>query len=148
MEYVYYGNNIDFSDDMLSGMSSKEFVGRWMSNIMNDICLAVWKYHASEKDGNIDTGSINYMNPFFEGASDTIKSMVRPLEDLFAKEISGIEDMIIAIYGLKSSELRIYREYSRLQDSRSNWDTDYMWQGFDDKNRWILKDYNSVRKKL
>ena len=58
-----YGNNIDFSEDVLSNMTIKGLLGKWTHMIISDVKYDVYKFYA--KTRNIDAGYKNCIREFF-----------------------------------------------------------------------------------
>lgn len=120
-----YGNNINFPDDIISDMTIKGLLGKWTEWIYSKAVSALLKYYM--KTGNIDAGDKSFVISQFKGIKMEIDYLTPILEDLVAKEICGIEDIFIAVYGIKSDEVYVVRRFLDRCNHINEWDTDYMW---------------------
>lgn len=130
-KYDKYGNWIDFPDKYLSDMTIKGIISHLISSIVGDCRYALTKYYYSFNLGNVDanTSADVIYNLFFEPAQKYQKGVMPALLDMFNKHIDCLDDMVAAVYGLKSNEHMIYREFARLckKHEEEGWDEDFMW---------------------
>lgn len=120
-----YGNNIAFPSSIMSDMTTKGLLGKWTSAILSGTVNALHKYYI--KDGNIDAGDKSFVVSLFRDIEDKISNLTPVLEDLVDKNIYGIEDIFIAVYGITSDEVYVLREFMKLSKNMASWDEDYMW---------------------
>lgn len=133
-----YGNNTNFSDAVMSNMTTKGLLGKWTAMILADIENTLQKYYM--KDRNIDAGDKGLVAALFRHTDSKIAALTPVLEDLVAPNIRGIEDIFIAVYGVASDEVYILRSYRKLAKDVSTWDEDYMWNNcsLDQRLRHII----------
>lgn len=120
-----YGNNTNFSDTIMSDITTKGLLGKWTAMILADTENALQKYYI--KDRNIDAGDKGRVAALFRYTDSKIAVLTPVLEDLVTPNISGIEDIFIAVYGVASDEVYILRSYRKLAQNVGTWDEDYMW---------------------
>lgn len=108
-------------------MTKEEFVTIWTNLLLNDMKVCNLKY---EGDGsiNVDAGDLDFVKTFFKNCYEKGKFIESFLLDLFVEDIENFEDIVIAIYGLGSEELKVVRKFNKLYEDIDNWDEDYMWQ--------------------
>lgn len=127
--------NINFSDSILSDMTIKKLLIKWTELIKFDISYGLYKYYM--KTHNIDRGDKNFVITLFNEISTKISFLTPVLEDLVNKNIHGIEDIFIAIYGVDSNEVYILRDFFKLNDKVNTWDEDYMWNDCNSDKRML-----------
>lgn len=120
-----YGNNINFSDSIMSDMTIKGLLGRWTSIIFSELTTVLYKYYI--KNNNIDAGDKNFVITLFQDLNHKIEYLTPVLEDLVEENICGIEDIFIAVYGVASDEVYVLRRFLHLTERMASWDEDYMW---------------------
>ena len=120
-----YGNNIAFPSNIMSDMTTKGLLGKWTSLILSETLTALYKYHMEYR--NIDAGDKSFVISRFRDVGDRISNITPVLNDLVDKNINGIEDIFIAVYGIASDEVYVLREFMRLLKNMASWDEDYMW---------------------
>lgn len=128
-----YGNNIAFSNNIMSDMTTKGLLGKWVSMIFSESQSALYKYYM--KDMNIDAGDKSFVISLFKSVDNKISNLTPVLEDLVEKNIYGIEDIFIAVYGVSSDEVYVLREFMRLSQKMASWDEDYMWNNCETDKR-------------
>ena len=108
-------------------MIKEEFVTIWTNLLLNDMKVCNLKY---EGDGsiNVDAGDLDFVKTFFRDSYKKGKLIESFLLDLVTEDIEDFEDIVIAIYGLGSPELKVVRKFNKLYEDIDNWDEDYMWQ--------------------
>lgn len=89
------------------------------------------------KTGNINRGDKNFVINLFNEVSTKISFLVPVLEDLVNKNIYGIEDIFIAVYGVDSDEVYTLRNFFTLNSKISEWDEDYMWNDCSSNKRML-----------
>ena len=114
-------------------MTTKGLLGKWTHTIISDVRHDVYKFYA--KTLNIDAGDINCVRQFFIATSEKIKYLTPVLEDLCNKNLYGIEDIMIAVFGAGSDEVFLLREFLNRMDHIDEWDEDYMWNDFQEHDR-------------
>ena len=130
-----YGNNTNFPDNILSDMTIKGLLGKWTERIDSDINNCLYKYHM--KTRNIDCGDKNFVINLFNEVSTKISFLVPALEDLVNKNIHGIEDIFIAVYGVDSDKVYTLRSFFTLNSKISEWDEDHMWNDCGSNKRML-----------
>ena len=135
-----YGNNTNFSDFIMSDMTTKGLLGRWADIVYEDVICALKKCYM--KTNNMDAYDVNVTDIMFDEAENKIKYLTPVFEDVLNTDISGIEDIFIAIYGVTSDEvyaMRIFLKDNAKRNS-SGWDADHMWNDccYDKRLRVIL----------
>ena len=130
-----YGNNTNFPDNILSDMTIKGLLGKWTELIDSDINNCLYRYYM--KTGNINRGDKNFVINLFNEVSTKISFLVPVLEDLVNKNIYGIEDIFIAVYGVDSDEVYTLRNFFTLNSKISEWDEDYMWNDCSSNKRML-----------
>lgn len=108
-------------------ISKEYFVTKWTDLLLHDMAVCITKY---ECDGstNVDAGDLDFVKTFFEDCYKRGKFIESFLLDLVVEDIENFEDIVIAIYGLGSEDLRIVRRFNELYENMDNWDEDYMWR--------------------
>ena len=108
-------------------MSKEDFVTKWTNLLLNDMKDCNLKY---EGDGsvNFNAGDIVFVKLFFEYRYKRGKLIESFLLDLVTEDIENFEDIVIAIYGLGSPELKAVKKFNKLYEDIDNWNEDYMWQ--------------------
>lgn len=79
------------------------------------------------KKGNIDYGDKSLPKLYFRETENKINILTPVLEDLVNKNIYGIEDIFISVYGVDSDEVYGLRTFMKLFEKIDSWDEDYMW---------------------
>ena len=123
--YDQYGNNINFSDEILSDMTMKGILGKWTGLLYSDIRYAMFKYYM--KTRNIDVDCLNFTKNLFKTTRNKINFVEPVLNDMVAVNIGGIEDIFIGIYGVGSDEVYLLRNFLERCENIDSWDEDYMW---------------------
>lgn len=124
-DYGIHHNWVGFPDEIMSDMTTKETLSHWTDSILSSISYALKKYHF--KTRNVDYGDKQFAVDRFREAAEQEKHVVPVLEDFVVREISGMEDILIAMTGVASDEVYMYRCYKKLLARIKEWDTDYMW---------------------
>ena len=130
-----YGNNTNFSDNALSDMTIKGLLGKWTGLIASDINSCLDKYYM--KTRNIDYGDKNFVINLFNNTSVKISNLTPVLEDLVNKNIYGVEDIFIVVYGVDSDEVYALRRFLELNSRITEWDEDYMWNNCGSDKRML-----------
>lgn len=120
-----YGNNTDFPDKVMSDMIPKGLLSKWVERIYWEAKFCLKKYYM--KHHNIDCGHKEFVISLFEETHYKIFYITPVLEDLVNINLYGMEDIMIAIYGVDSDEVYAYRRFLTLYEKIGNWDTDFMW---------------------
>ena len=123
-----YGNNINFPDSVMSDMTTKGLLGKWTEMVISDVQVAVFKYYAETQ--NIDAGDLNFVRSLFISTNDRIRAITPVLEDLCNRNLYGIVDITIAVFGVDSDEVFVLREFLKRMERINEWDTDFMWNDF------------------
>ena len=121
-----FGNNIDFPDSVVGSMTVKGLIGKWCDVIVSDVQYCLTK-HFFAAPHNVDAGDVRFVQATFREANAKIQSLRPVLEDMVAENIYGIEDILIAVYGVQSDEVYMYRTFNSLLSKMPTWDRDYMW---------------------
>ena len=121
-----YGNNTDFSDEILSDITIKGILGKWCQYIIGDVCYIVGKYHLN-KQYNVDAFDMELTKQLFTNIYNKYIIVEDILEDIVIKNIRGLEDIFISVYGVYSDEVFIYREFKKLYNNIDNWNAVDMW---------------------
>ena len=117
-----HGNNIDFRDSILSGITIKGLLGKWTGAIASDVHYAVENYYMREYKDRKD-----HVVSVFHKVASKIETLTPVLEDLVSREICGMEDIFIAVFGLTSDEVCLIRKFMELHGRIDTWDEDCMW---------------------
>lgn len=125
LETDQYGNNTNFPNSIMSDMTTKGLLGKWTGMIASEIEHSLLKYHI--KTNNIDVGCTDFVRELFTETMGKIQYLTPVLEDLVNEKIFGMEDIFIAVYGIGSDEVYMFREFRRLFTKMEQWDEDYMW---------------------
>lgn len=120
-----YGNNIAFPNSIMSDMTTKGLLGKWTTMITSEIVPALYKYYMKYR--NIDAGCKGFVASLFIEIEGKISNLTPVLEDLVDKNIYGIEDIFIAVYGITSDEVYVLRRFMELSKKIESWDEDFMW---------------------
>lgn len=120
-----YGNNINFPDEIMSEMTTKGLLGKWCDMIFNETLYCLKKYYM--KTNNIDCGDIEVVKSIFNNTEEKIFDIVPILEDLVIKELYGIEDIFLVVYGVTSDQVYVIKKFLELNEKIDEWDTDSMW---------------------
>lgn len=120
------------AEEIMSDFSKKDLLLKWVDFIYSDVENFVHYYHI--RGGFVDPGvkeSLFEANWRYKVASERIKYLTPVLEDLVNEKLYGIEDIMIAIYGITSDEVFVLREFLRLEERKNNskdneFDVDYM----------------------
>lgn len=126
VQHDEFGNFTGFPDDVLSSITIKGLLGKWVSLKLSDIRYAVLKYHIAYR--NIDAGHVNFVRSLFEELEDDLRILTPVLEDLTASYLYGFDDIVKAVYGRDSDEAYLVREYRRLDETKDAWDENTMWR--------------------
>ena len=122
-----YGNNTNFSDVILSSMTTKGLLGKWCEKFYAEIRFALFKYYM--KENNIDAGDKDIISKIFKGTQEKIQMITPVLEDLVAVGMKGLDGIFYAVYGVNSDELYALEKFNALADTVDQWDTSVMWDG-------------------
>lgn len=138
VETDIYGNNINFSDEIMSEMTTKGLLGKWCETIFREIKYCLKNYYI--KTNNVGVGCDNFVKTLFSETDSNINHITKLLEDLTIRELYGIEDIFIAVYGVQSDEVYTLRKFKELYEKIDEWDTDFMWNdcGFDKRLKDII----------
>lgn len=120
-----YGNNINFPDDILSDMTTKGLLGKWIGYLVSEVRGALYSFHV--KTNNIDCGDIDFVTKRFVETKMKIDCILPVLEDLIDANIYGFEDICIAIYGVGSDEVFLVRRFLQQNACMSEWKSGSMW---------------------
>ena len=126
VQHDEFGNFTGFPDDVLSSMTIKGLLGKWVTMKISEIHYAVLKYHIKYR--NIDAGDVNFVLSLFEELEEELSILTPVLEDLTASHLYGFDEIAEAVYGRDSDEMYLIREYRRLTNSRDEWKVCDMWK--------------------
>lgn len=107
-------------------MTKEEFVTKWSTLLLHDMAICIVKYEC-DGSSNVDAGDFDFVKSCFKNCYEKGKFIESFLLDLVVEDIENFEDIVIAIYGLGSEDLRIVRRFNELYEDMDNWDEDYMW---------------------
>lgn len=130
-QFDEYGNNINFSDDIVGTLSTKSLIGKWTNYIMENVIFCLYKYY-SNSEHNTDAGNIEAVRTIF---TNTIKeiSMITPiLSDLINPQYKGLENILITVYGVCSDEIYAYETFINLAVKVNMWNENDMWNDAND----------------
>jgi len=71
--------------------------------------------------GNIDAGDYDIVSLYFSEAFTTIRFVTPVLEDFLVRDISGIDNIVKAIYGEGSDELYMLKKFLKIADHMFFW---------------------------
>lgn len=120
-----FGNNIDFPNEIMSEMTTKGLLGKWLSYIISQIQRSLATYYL--KTGNVDAGDFNAVVAQFTQTKEMVEYYLPVLHDLVEERISGLEDIAIAVYGISSDEVFLVRRFQQLCISMPVWKEYEMW---------------------
>lgn len=122
-----YGNNTNFSDFIMSDITTKGLLGGWVDSIYDDMLHALQVYHM--KTNNTHAGNTRATEVLFNYAENKITYLTPVFESIVNSDIRGIEDVFIAIYGIASDEVYVLRAFLKENNERNvyGWDINYMW---------------------
>lgn len=123
-EFGIHDNWVGFPDDIMSDMTMKETLSHQLNSLLSDIRYALRKYHFKRGEDYKDE---QFVVDQFRYAATRQEYIVPVLEDFVIREISGLEDILIATTGVASDEVYMYRCYKHLLDKIDKWDMDNMW---------------------
>lgn len=117
-------------------MTIKGLLGKWTYRIFSEMKADLAEYFFSQKNPYDDTDTkVKRTMKYFSDTVQIIKILEPVLEDLVCEEIYGMEDIFIAVFGITSDEVYVYREFFRIYKHRNEsmnyahddiWDADYM----------------------
>ncbi len=125
LNYGISGNWVGFPDLIMSGMTTKETLSHQIEVIIIEIRNALKKYHF--KEANEDYGNKAAVADYFRKVAEKQKHIVSVLEDLVIPDLSGAEDILIAVTGVISYEVYMYRRFKELLDTIDSWKEKEMW---------------------
>ena len=128
-----YGNNTNFPGTVMSDITTKGLLGKWVDTIIFEIRYDIFKYCA--KTNNLDAGDKDFVKSLFIETNNKILHLTPVLEDLCNEKLYGIEDIVIAIYGVDSDEVYTMRSFLYKIKHIKEWDENYMWNDFKGQER-------------
>ncbi len=134
-----YGNYVGFPDTILSDMTKKGFLSKWVSYLISQILLTLRTYYF--RSGNVDHDDLSAAKLRFESMEEELDYVVPVLLDMCNEGIRGLEDICIAVYGGSSSEVYVVKRFYQLLSCIDAWNTDFMWN--DCCNDEILRSFLS-----
>lgn len=120
-----YGNNIGFPDDILSDMTNKGLLGKWIGYLVSEVRSSLYSFYV--KTNNVDCGDVDFVTKRFVETKMEIDYILPVLEDLVDANIHGFEDICIAIYGVESDEVFLVRRFLQQNACMSEWKSSSMW---------------------
>ncbi len=125
-------------DDILSGLTVKDFLHKWVSYLVSHARQALYSYYAG-KD-NPDFGDKTFVMQRFGKVMREIEKAEPFLLDLVNEEIQNFEDLCIKMYGYDSPEALIVLRFNQLYFCATLWKQDAMWNdcGNDERMRKVL----------
>lgn len=120
-----FGNNVNFPNEIMSEMTTKGLLGKWLSYILSEIQRSLATYYL--KTGNVDAGDFNFVVDRFKETREMVEYYLPVLHDLVEERISGLEDITIAVYGISSDEVFLVRRFQQLCISMPVWKEHQMW---------------------
>ncbi len=112
---------VTIADSIMSGVTAKDLLLKWTDNAVAEMKKALVAYYGCEKT------SVTEVQRVFAETSENVRVMSSFLKDLTAYPIENIYDTIIAVYGIVSPQVRIYKAFTGLFKSRANWNEAEMW---------------------
>lgn len=120
-----FGNNTNFPNDVLSGMTAKGLIGKWTETIVRDLRYCLEKFHLSSNKGTIE--DFRYIKREFSRTKEEIDLLTKVLEDLMAKEIKGTKEILDAIFGEDSNEGYLWEIFQKLYGNMEDWKIKELW---------------------
>ena len=120
-----YRNNTNFPNDIMSDMTTKGLLGKWVAFLVSKVRCSLYSYYI--KTNNIDYGDTNFVTQRFTETKGEIEYILPVLEDLVNANIHGFEDICIAVYGIGSDEVFMIRRFFQLCVCMPIWKKDSMW---------------------
>lgn len=136
-----YGNNVDFKDEIMSDMTMKGLLGKWVELLYSKIEYAVFKYY--KRQHNIDVNDMDTVKMMFEDAYNYMVLLTPILEDMVTEDYYGIEEIVEAIYGADSNEAYVLKDFKEKSENMERWKDSDMWDEFESNPR--LKDIYITR---
>lgn len=125
--YIFgtYGNDVtyikSFNYNWLSNMSKEEFIGRYVTNILNEMKNCI--YHCiAPKCRNVDYNKARDL--YFKNDNNYINFTTDMLLDLFDSTINSFKDIVVVMFGEDSDENYIVKIYNKYLIEAKNDDAD------------------------
>lgn len=134
-----------FPEKYMNGLDAAQCVGKWVERVVRDAYGVLHKYYNPKMSYLTDRGEIPVCEDYLKDLRRMVRNLKPVLEDLIDGSLNGLDDMIIAQYGIGSDELYIYRAFVKLAEKyedRGFLDGDFMgeygYKGMDRRLREIL----------
>lgn len=102
-------SNVEFQDAILSPMTIRGLLKKWVSYLVGRIRYTLCAYYF--RTGNENRANKAYVEYLFERALMGLHFVVPVLRDTLDASIEGIEDICIAVYGESSDEIYIIERF-------------------------------------
>lgn len=108
-------------------IKKEDFIYKWTKILLNDMRVCIFKY---EGDGSVnpDAGDLDFVKTFFRNGYKGGELIESFLLDLFTENMENFEDIVIALYGLGSPELKVVRKFNKLYENIDNWNEYERWR--------------------
>lgn len=136
-----------FPKQFMTGLNAEQCAGKWISHVINEARLFLVKYYNPNVNylSDAEQGEVGLCADYLTELRMLIKFLTPILEDMIAPSLNGMDDLIIAQYGIGSDELYIYRAFvhrAERYEEQGFLDGDYMgrygYEGMDRRLRQIL----------
>lgn len=109
-DYDKYGNFIGFDDAIMSDLSGKAILSKYLTQIITNIEWFLCLYHTGNE-------SVAFLYAEKRRIDEEIALLLPVLEDLVTKDINGMDELLNAVFGASvkyKDYLQLYREYISL----------------------------------
>ena len=102
----------------MHGLDAAQCVGKWVERIVCDARWFLCKYYDPGTNYLSETErcEIGVCEDFLRDSRRMARDLTPVLEDLIDGSLNGLDDMIIALYGIGSDELYVYRAFVKLAE--------------------------------
>ncbi|MCR4805734.1 MAG: hypothetical protein K5981_08810 [Clostridia bacterium] len=112
-------------DNVMSTITTKELLEKWTLGAVNEITAAVRAYHFKSK--NPEENTVAAVRQLFADVSERLRVTGAYIKDLTAFPIENMYDTIIAVFGIVSPQVYIYKSFMQLYKTQSTWTEETMW---------------------
>ena len=117
-------NKFNVPDKVFGELSLKSVLTKWTIYIVAKMRYCLYKYSIKT---DIDAGDIVAAKRAFQGLNIEIKYIVPILEDMAARNVSGIQGIIEAVCGEESCCVQVSRDYFKRLENIDQWNRQDMW---------------------
>lgn len=109
----YFGSV--FPKRYMTGLDASQCVGKWIESIVRDARGFLRKYYDPKTNylSEADKCEISVCEMYLKDTWHMIQCLTPVFEDLIDDSLNGMDDMVVAQYGIGSDELYVYRMFVR-----------------------------------